>query len=460
MSHPPGSTVSRKDFFILLGLFSLPFAGAFVLYVLSLTVLVKYAAFAVLAACFALLVFSYPKAGVLFGVFYIYASLSFYFRMHIGYPVISIAFLASLLGILRGDEIRLRNPLFNWSVAIFAMLALQSMLFSYSMHYSLLSYTTFAKVVILSFLLVQLFRNPRDLELLLLIIFLGSVASVLLGVANLKFGFARNLKIIGGVNMLRFSGTFENPNLFSIFLASAMPMGLYFVKRAAGAALKLLALAGVLILIIAAFATFSREAVFPIVFVLLAVLTREGRHNKLLFGSFLVAVVLLVVILVPAYYWDRLMSIGSLSPREKVDWSLYLRFKAMSVALDLFARHPFTGVGLRNFIVRSGNELFVRIGAHNVFLEILVGVGLFGFAALMAVYSTCLIECRRVMTAAIRDEDGRLKSLAFYIMVSFASTMIAAFFFSDAFSYSIWIPLASSLVLGNILDEHAEKTAR
>lgn len=456
MALPTERRLQHRDLVLLAFIVSLPFLLGLLLHALSLTVLVKYAVMGAVGVVISLGILSYPKLGILFGILYIYAGLSFYFHVPIAYPVIILTLFAMIFALLSGGSVRLRDPWFIWSAIFFTLFAVQSMLFSYSLSYSLLSFSSYLKVLILTVLIAQFIVSVEDLELLFIVVFAGAVASVLLGVLNLKLGLVSNLNVIGGANLLRFSGTFQDPNTLALVLSSALPMGIYTARYHGGFFWKLVATLGVLALIVATFVSFTRAAIFPILFVILAVIIKETKRSKLAFSLFVITGAAVVILFVPAIYWNRILALGNIEEMSTTDWSLYLRLTAAKVALGLFAEHPFTGVGLRNFIVRSGPDLFVRIGAHNSYLEILVGTGIFGFLSLMAIFWSSMRRCLQGLRSRFGDPvEKRIRNLSFYTVIALISPLLGALFLSSPFSYSIWIPLAAGLVLGRIIDERS-----
>ncbi|MBI4720948.1 MAG: O-antigen ligase family protein [Chitinivibrionia bacterium] len=456
MSTAPERHLTKRDVVAISTVVSLPFAGALLLYAVSLESLIKLVAAGAFASVMALAMFAHPAFGILAGVFYVYSGLSFYAPPFVAYGIILIVLLAACLRLLRGESLQLRTPFFIWSVAFFALFALQSMLFSYNISYSMQSLFAFVKVVVFAFLIAQFIRTPKQLDTFAIVVFAGALCSIVLGLINLRFGLQSNLNVMGGVNLLRFTGTFRDPNVLAMSLMSALPLGLYAVRRSGGWTFRLGAILGLAALLAAAFATYSRAAFFPLAFILLAVLLKETRHRKSAVSLLLVLAVVAVVLLVPGFYWDRLMSLGDISEVSQSDWSLYLRLKAAKVALAMFAEHPFTGVGLGNFIVRSGSELFVRIVVHNLYLEILAGTGILGFLSLMLVFWSGIRECLKGIRARRRAALEGMHALSFYMLLSFVSSLIAGLFLSTPFSYSIWTPLAGGLVVGAMASRDAD----
>jgi O-antigen ligase len=262
--------------------------------------------------------------------------------------------------------------------------------------------------------------------------------TVLLGLANLQLGLVKDLSVVGFAKVTRFEGTQVNPNRMAIFLATALPLGFYAVKQAQRLYLRILYALGSFLLILAIFASFSRGALFPVVYV----------------GIFLLIV--LVILITPTYYWARILSLGALVEDQPRDWSIYMRMQAAKSAINLFLQYPLTGVGLNNFYVRSGSDLYVQLVSHNAYLEILSGVGLFGFIAWGCMLLSGLRGC--LMGMKHRWDQGTvwLESLSFYLLLSFLSSLLNILFISGEFAYFLWIPLAGCLAAGDMVRRHRD----
>jgi O-antigen ligase len=278
--------------------------------------------------------------------------------------------------------------------------------------------------------------------------------SVLFGLANLQLGIARDLSVVGFAKVTRFEGTHENPNRLAIYLASALPLGFYAVKRADRIFTRSLAALGSFMVVLAVFASFSRAAVFPLVFVLIATMIREVKSRKVYAGIFLLIVA--VILITPTYYWARVLSISALIEDLPSDWSIYMRMQSAKAAITVFLQHPLTGVGFNNYIVHSGSYLYTALMAHNAYLEILAGLGIFGFIAWICIFLSGVRGCLRGMKHRWEDDNAWMKDLSFYVLLSFISALINILFLSSGFGYFVWIPLAGGLVAGNMVRRHID----
>jgi O-antigen ligase len=398
-------------------------------------------------------IFLRPRAGLWLLLFYVYVGLGAHVPAAAG-PLAALLLAAIVLALLRGEPPRLNDALFWYANAFMMLIALGSILFAQAPLLALLELSRYAKILLVTYLIVQLVRTPADLRSMMMVIFAGAVATVFLGAVMLLLGVQRpNTTFVGGDGagyMLRFTGAHENPNLAAAVMCSALPLGIFALKHARPRH-RVFFVAGVVILIVAIFATFSRSVVFPFAFVACAVIAREARSRR----SHVVLAVLLALgfVIAPRSYWDRVLGLREAFETTTLDWSVYTRLLALQTAWDMFLDHPLTGVGIGNFFVAAAYRLFVRMVAHNTYLEILVGTGIFGLTAFLFV----MLSGLRHSISGARHRWTRhpewLRSASFYWVLSGVSISMSAFFGSMPFRYFLWVPVAAGLVIGNLLRE-------
>jgi O-antigen ligase len=290
------------------------------------------------------------------------------------------------------------------------------------------------------------------------VIFASGLGIVVFGVANLVLGIQSvgdNFIGHAGDYTIRFTSTHENPNRSAAYMCSALPMGIFAVKYAR-AALKPVWILGIVSLVVAIYATYSRSVAFPLAMIAGAVLLREVRTRR----SFLVTIVLVafVVALIPIQWWNRVLGLGAAFQTTTLDWSVYVRLLALHTAWDLFLKHPFTGVGIGNFQVASAYNLFARIVAHNSYLDILVGVGVFGLLCFLFIQYSGF---RHLFAGARNRWEGQpewLRSACFYCALSALSIWMSAFFGTIYFTHPFWIPMAIGIVVANLLRQQETAT--
>jgi len=415
---------------------------------------VRLAAAGIVALVVAVLFFTRPRWGAYFMVFYVYSALNFY----VGGSLFAMAVMALILagvavGLAGGERWRLTDPVFLISTAIFALLGLQSMLWAHSIPSAVTGYSKYVKAMALVALIVQTVRTPSQLQWLARWIFIGAVATVVLGAANRVLGIERQLGAAQSmVGNLRFQGLHANANFAAASMTSAIPMGVYVIRSVKSNLLRATAILGVLTIVVAVFATYSRQAVFAMAFVALAVWFREVRNRKAYFAMF--AVLTLGVFLTPRYYWVRLWTITEVLESAQQDWSIFLRVVAAERAWEMFKDNFFTGVGLRNFAYRSGDALFLRMPAHNIYLEIACGVGVFGLLAYLTMYYAAIRQLLAGMSERWRAQEEWMRYLSYYLMISLISCMISGIFANIEFSHFPWLLAATGLVIANLRLEY------
>jgi O-antigen ligase len=249
----------------------------------------------------------------------------------------------------------------------------------------------------------------------------------------------------GGV--VRFGGTHPNANAAAIYMISALPMGAYLMIRQRRTLYRVAIGLGMLVLFTGAIFTFSRQGIFALVLIVTAILVREARSRKIYVTAFVT--VFIASLLTPPLYWMRILSIGDFLAGRSADWSIMLRITALKKAWSLFLENPLTGVGLNNFKVRAGSDLFVKIDVHNMYVEILVGMGVVGFLSFLAVHFSAYRVFRRVMRQC-SDRNDRIGRFAFYFLLAYLATLISGVFQSITFYYVVWLPVAGGLAADRI----------
>ena len=449
---------TRGDRLLLAALTSLPLAVYLAARLFGYMKFVRLGAVVAAAALFAVTVFVRPRWGLYFLVFYIYSGVGSFFPVNVALPTTLLVFAAVLLQLMRGDRNRLVDTSFWCANAFFLLFALQSMLVARDPVRSLVELTTYAKVLLVVYLIVQLVRTADDLRRFVYVVFAGAVATVVLGLLGLALGIGPGQEnYLGGVYILRFTGAHENPNRAAAFMCSALPLGVFAARTCGRHWLRVGFGLGAIILIVGIFSTFSRSVVVPFAVIAVATLIRELRSRR----SYAVLILLVTagILLTPRYYWDRVMALRDIASGGARDWSVYTRWLAMTTAWDLFLQHPLTGVGLGNFIVAGAYRVFLRIVAHNTYLEILVGTGLFGLTTFIWIVGAGI---RAAVSGARRrwvSQPEWVRSLCFYVSLSAISIWLSAVFASMPFRYPLWIPVATGLVIGNLLRGDREEAA-
>jgi O-antigen ligase len=432
----------------MLALALLPVALYVALRLLGLMALARLAMMAAVGVSAGVFLLVRPMYGALFMVFYVYGGLRFYLPGLASVAVMGLTAAAVTLGVLRGDRFRLNDGLFWFSTGIFVLLALQSMIWAVDFDWWRAAFGRLLKTLMLTVIIVQVIRTPEHLRTFGKWVFFAGVATVCLGVVNLKLGLTSDVNIIGGVNVMRFTGTHENPNYAAAMMLITLPMGLFYIKHNRRPLPLVLGCIGVLIVIVGVFATFSRAAIVAFAGIVLGVLVREVRSRKA--GLAVILLIAFGLLFTPKYYWARVMTVTDIAQSMQHDWSFYVRFAALKEAWATFLRHPLTGVGLNNFPITSATDVFIRIGAHNMYAELLADLGLFGLISYLGVHIAAVRQIFAGMRDRWREADAWVRDFSWYLLLSLGAALIAGLFADIHLHYMIWIPIALALALANL----------
>jgi len=167
------------------------------------------------------------------------------------------------------------------------------------------------------------------------------------------------------------------------------------------------------------------------------------------------AAVLLVI--APPSYWQRLSNLTRIAEQVTRDWSVLMRYRALTTAWELFLDNPLTGVGLGNFVVRAAYGVWIRIVVHNSYMEILVGTGVFGLAAFCGLIVSGLRPLARALRQPAAGAPDWARHFAFYAALSLASAASSALFMSISYRYLLWLPVAFGLAAGTLLCPRPDK---
>jgi O-antigen ligase len=137
---------------------------------------------------------------------------------------------------------------------------------------------------------------------------------------------------------------------------------------------------------------------------------------------------------------------------QVIDVSVDLRLSAQRVALEMFADHPFLGVGASNYpplyqdyarrlgVPAVAGEFF----PHNLYLEILAETGAIGLLAFLPVAFgplLALIRAQRSPTSGAAEDDA-WHELAFGVALALVAYLLASLLLHGSYPRYLWILLA------------------
>jgi O-antigen ligase len=259
----------------------------------------------------------------------------------------------------------------------------------------------------------------------------------------------------------RLTGGLDDPNYLAagIVPSIAMVVGLLPGVRSV---LGRLALGGsVVILVLGLAATQSRGGLIAAVVATAAALV-VAKRGRVLVLAFIVIVVGLVAVWFASSpdAWKRVSDTADQGNGRGSLWT---------VAGRIFSEHPVAGVGLDNYRVFApryvdgpGELTFVNFIAerphvvHNVYLQMLVEIGIVGTALFLVLAAGSLAAAMR--SSRRYEARGDLESAAFSraIFVAILAGLAASFFISNGDGFQIWVLLA----FGPLLWREATRAAK
>jgi O-antigen ligase len=231
-------------------------------------------------------------------------------------------------------------------------------------------------------------------------------------------------------------GILENPNDLAINIAINLPLCLAFMYAARGGFRKVLWAFGIVCMLYAVVATYSRSGMIATLitsFICLWEFGVKGRRISLLLTAGIIGVVSIGVILLTPKYLGRMESLFHTVPTEygtlesRAEGSVQARSELLRESVSLMLHHPIFGVGPGNFPVVTEEW---RV-AHNTYTELGAEGGLPALVLFVLLLGMSLRKIRRVqaLPGYEREESIRLwtsalwAAMAAYIAgAAFAST--------------------------------------
>lgn len=297
--------------------------------------------------------------------------------LHLSEALAVLAIVALLVGhLMRGEKlVRLNADIVGvWALAAVMVLTAPFSIWPGGAFSTFID--VYLKVALIFVLLTHTLRSPRLLRRFtwLIVLAMGYVAAR--GVAD----YARGLNLlVGGRLHGPLAGMMGNPNDLAMNMVTFLPLA-GFMALSRGRALPRLVAAGIVLLMVATILfTKSRAGMLGLV-VMMVVFLLHARAVRPGVGVIALVGVLATAPLMPASFWTRVSSI--VNQEEDETGSRQARKDLMLDAWQTFLQRPLTGVGAGQFKnYNPPDRLEPWRETHNVVLQILVELGLFGALA-------------------------------------------------------------------------------
>jgi len=285
-------------------------------------------------------------------------------------------------------------------------------------------------------------------------VIIGSVfISSLLAVTGWLF----HIKLFLSPNSGRATGLSPEPNNMALMNLFSLPLVVYFLLTARRLWVRLLLLLIIVVDVTAVMSTFSRGGALIMGISCLLILW-EFRHRILpknlgfLFGAIGLAAVLLLT-LTPEAYMQRIHSLN----RSTDDFSLRRRASYLVVARDLIPNLPLLGYGPGTFSslyeqTELGREFkhksssHGKRAAHNTYIEVIIGSGIIGLAAFLALLGYSLRSFSRARRMFLIAGQENLALLTSAYRLSLIILMIYLVIASLEFHKYLLVALAASQI--------------
>lgn len=304
---------------------------------------------------------------------------------------------------------------------------------------------TFIRCVVMFVVMVNVVRTEARLKGLL---FLGIAAAIWLSVGAVN-DYRLGLLTVEGYRVAgRGTGIFGNTLDMALFVVTMLPIALAFMFSARHKLAKVF-FAGCAGLMLAAIVlSYSRGAFIALVAVLIFLVMKLGRHNRLAIVLGILVLGLGFLFLAPGNYGVRLLSIfiPSLDPVGSADARRAELIRSIYVAL----RRPFFGIGMDNYMTQMSLRGLVT---HNSYTQVAAEIGFVGLAC----YTLFIVKPLRKLGQIARETtgakgDSRFYYLAIGLQASLIAYMVASFFLSVAFLWYVYYLVAYSVCLRRIYE--------
>ena len=244
---------------------------------------------------------------------------------------------------------------------------------------------------------------------------------------------------ISGMTLLRASGVFPDPHMFSYYIGMATPLAFAFWLREKPKARWWLGIA--LLLLLADLLSFSRGGYVGLMGAVLVFLFGERDYFLSRMRSTIILVVLSISMLLLATqtpFGARFTSIFSPS-----DGSNQERFRLWEEAAGHMSDRPLLGVGIGNYplLVKPGISYREPLYAHNLYLDIAVETGLVGLGFFLGLVLVAIV--RLVRTYRLTADP-----LALALLSSLTLFLTHSLFETPLFSVHVFPVLLLLLALG------------
>ncbi len=312
----------------------------------------------------------------------------------------------------------------------------------------------FIKTVVMYAVIAGCVRSVRDVERLVLAYFAATVIYGAVVLMRFQLGAGDDWRLGHLYNY--------DANDFATLIATAMPLGLYFVLGDRRPLVRGLAAAGLVVLAIGEIRSGSRGGFLALLAVAAFVLFRFTTIPARSRVAGLAVILAVVFVTASDRYWEQMQTV--LNPHEDYNATSETgRVKIWERGIGYIEANPVLGLGAGNFPVAEGTispmagrqeySHGVRWGAaHNSFVQIGAELGLPGLLLFLGMLTTALAGLARVArTALVAGRSAiRVSRLAQSLTAALVGFVVGGFFLSLGYSDMLYTLVALAVGLRKV----------
>ena len=303
------------------------------------------------------------------------------------------------------------------------------------------------KAVVIFIVFVNVVRTELRLKLLLLLILAVSVYLSVNAIYDYQRGFFQvgaletyDARIVG-----RIKGLFENSNDLALHLVTMIPIALALGLAKAGMFRKLVYFGAAAVMVGAVIVSFSRGGFIGLVAMVLVLVRRFGRKNRVATTGALVFAAILFLALAPGAYSSRLSTI--FNSAADLTESSSQRTEVFKRSVWVALRYPLFGVGIGNFPHKSPRNL----ATHNAYTQVAAEMGMAAMVVYILFQVHPLRRLRRIEEESRSHPDRRrFYYLSVGLQASLVGYMVSSFFGAVAYQWYVYYLVGYAVCLHRI----------
>jgi O-antigen ligase len=351
----------------------------------------------------------------------------------------------------RADRLRSRTTTYLLGLLLWVALSVPGAL---NQGLAFASLTDLLKAVVMYGVLAGSVRGLRDVERLILVYFAATVLYAVVVLSRFQLGAADSWRLGRLYNY--------DANDFATLIATAMPLGLYFVLARRPFVWRVIAIAGLAALAMGQIYSGSRGGFLAVlavaVFVLLRFTTVPARARV----AGLLVILTVGFVTASDRYWTQMQTIAH--PNQDYNSTSETgRLKIWGRGLTYMAGHPVLGVGAGNFPVAEGTiSPLARLqehgigvvwgAAHNSFIQTGAELGMPGLLLFVGLIASAFASLHRVARNSVRSGPSaiRVSRLAQSLMAALVGFVVGALFLSLAYADMLYTLAALTVALEKV----------